>query len=214
MLTLYDYPKSSACYRVRIAMAIKGIPYEKKEIHLVNDGGQQRHPDYIAKNPQGYVPFLSSSNEPAIAISQSLAILQFLEDRYPEHRLTPLDPIEKSKVLMVVHTIACDIHPINNLSVLEYLKEPIGCNDETKEIWRRHWIQRGLHVIETLLTNWHGKQPRNFVTGEQPTWAECCLIPQVYNAHRFNCDTSAFPRVMQIYNHCQTIANIQSAAPA
>lgn len=205
-MKLYSYFRSSAAYRVRIALALKQLDYTLVPVHLLDQGGEQKLPDYTAINPQQLVPsFESNVGE---IITQSIAIMEYLEEQYPKIPLLPSDTLARAKVRAMAQIIACDIHPLNNLRVLKYLKNELGVTDEQKNAWYQHWIYESFNALEQML-------PANakFCFGDTPTIADCCLIPQVYNALRFDCDMTQFPKMMQIYNHCNSLTSFIQASP-
>ena len=206
MLKLYGYWRSSAAYRVRIALNLKGLAYDNLPVHLVKDGGQQRSAEYKAVNPQGLVPLLVDGDE---RISQSLAILEYLEEIFPLPALLPDDPADRARVRSLALHIACDLHPLNNLRVLQYLSGPLGLQDEAKQQWIQHWITTGLAGVEEGLAAFDGK----LSLGRRPGYLEACLIPQVYNARRFACDLSAYPRILQMTEQCVALEAFANAAP-
>ena len=203
---LYDYFRSSASYRVRIALNLKGLPYDLQEVHLVKDGGQQHAADYVALNPQGRVPALAEGGD---VLKQSLAILEYLEEQYPEPALLPQDPVLRAKVRAAAHTIAMDIHPLNNLSVLHYLQQTLSVDDEQKQAWYAHWIQIGFRALEAQLQPTAGP----YCFGKQPTFADVCLIPQMYNARRFNVDLRDCPTLQRIDDQCMQLDAFAQADP-
>jgi maleylacetoacetate isomerase len=205
-LKLYGYWRSSAAYRVRIALNLKGLAFENLPVHLVKDGGQQRSADYKALNPQGLVPLLVDGDE---RISQSLAILEYLEEVFPLPALLPDDPADRARVRSLALHIACDLHPLNNLRVLQYLSGPLGIEDEAKQQWIQHWIHTGLAGVEQGLAALDGK----LSLGRRPGYLEACLIPQVYNARRFACDLSQYPRILQMTEQCESLEAFANAAP-
>ncbi|HBS78266.1 MAG: maleylacetoacetate isomerase [Pseudomonas sp.] len=205
-LKLYGYWRSSAAYRVRIALNLKGLAFENLPVHLVKDGGQQRSADYKGLNPQGLVPLLVDGDE---RISQSLAILEYLEEVFPLPALLPDDPADRARVRSLALHIACDLHPLNNLRVLQYLSGPLGIVDEAKQQWIQHWIHTGLAGVEQGLATFDGK----LSLGKRPGYLEACLVPQVYNARRFACDLSAYPRILQMTEQCESLEAFANAAP-
>ncbi len=203
-MKLYSYFRSSAAYRVRIALNLKEIAYEIQPVHLVKNEQQQEQ--YVALNPSQLVPTLIDQDQ---ALTQSLSILEYLEEQYPASPLLPKDRIERAKVRAFAQVIACDIHPLDNLRVLKYLKNDLAVNDEQKNQWYQHWIIEGFKSLEKQLQHSNGQ----FCFGTQATIADCCLIPQVYNAKRFKIDLSAFPKIESIYQHCLTLPAFLHAAP-
>ncbi|MFV3304282.1 maleylacetoacetate isomerase [Pseudomonas sp. NY15181] len=206
MLTLYSYWRSSAAYRVRIALGLKGLAYRQVPVHLVKDGGQQHADAYKALNPQELVPLLVDGEA---RIAQSLAILEYLEETHPQPSLLPRDALQRAQVRALSLHIACDIHPLNNLRVLQYLSGPLGVADEAKNAWIRHWVETGLHAVEEGVSGW--SDPLSL--GERPGYFEACLIPQLYNARRFDCDLSGCPRLLAIAARCESLEAFQQAAP-
>lgn len=203
-MKLYSYFRSSAAYRVRIALNLKALPYETEAVHLVKN--EQQLASYRALNPSQLVPTLLDQDQ---TFTQSLSILEYLEERYPANALLPKDLVERAKVRAFAQNIACDIHPINNLRVLKYLQNDLAISNEQKTLWYLHWILEGFHSLEMQLQHSNGQ----FCFGSQPTFADCCLIPQVYNAKRFKIDLSAFPKIESIYQHCLTLPAFLNATP-
>ncbi|WP_313505957.1 maleylacetoacetate isomerase [Stutzerimonas kunmingensis] len=208
-LTLYGYWRSSAAYRVRIALNLKGLAYRQVPVHLVKDGGQQRAADYRALNPQQLVPLLVDEANGGARISQSLAILEYLEEVFPVPALLPDDPVRRAQVRALAMHIACEIHPLNNLRVLQYLCAELGVDDEAKNAWYQHWVGQGLAAVEAGLECFDGRLSLN----DRPGYLEACLVPQVYNARRFACDLAAYPRILEIVARCETLPAFQQAAP-
>lgn len=205
-MKLYTYFRSSAAYRVRIALNLKGLNAEQIPVHLVNNGGEQHSEAYKAVNPSELVPTLV---EDEFQLSQSLSILEYLNEQHPEVALLPEDAQQRALVRAFSLAIACDIHPLNNLRVLQYLSGSLQVTDEQKTAWYKHWVEIGFKTLEALLSQSNGK----YCFGEQATLADCCLIPQVYNALRFNIDLSAYPKIQSIYTYCNTLKAFQQAAP-
>lgn len=208
-LTLYGYWRSSAAYRVRIALNLKGLSYRQVPVHLLKDGGQQRAPGYLALNPQGLVPLLVDDANGGVRIAQSLAILEYLDEVFPVPALLPGDPLRRAQVRALALHIVCEIHPLNNLRVLQYLSGELGVDDAGKDDWYRHWVRQGLAAVEQGLA----VLPGGLSLGERPGYLEACLIPQVYNARRFNCDLDAYPRILDIAARCESLAAFAMAAP-
>ncbi|NMF99729.1 maleylacetoacetate isomerase [Aromatoleum toluolicum] len=207
-MKLYTYFRSSAAYRVRIALHLKQLEYEAVPVHLVRNGGEQRQADYLALNPAGLVPTLVDDGN---VLQQSLAIIEYLDEVHPQPALLPGSPAERARIRAIAQAIACDIHPVNNLRVLRYLVHELGVNDAQKNAWYRHWIAIGLSAVESMLAT----DPRTglFCHGDTPTLADCCLVPQVFNAQRFDCDLSGIPTVMGIVERCAALDAFQRAAP-
>lgn len=210
MLTLYTYFRSSAAYRVRIALHLKGLDWQSVPIHLLKDGGQQRSTAYLARNPQGLVPALALAD--GTTLTQSLAIMEYLDEAYPHTpALLPTDIVGRAQVRALAQTIACDIHPLNNLRVLNYLTQQLGVSDADKATWYKHWMAAGLTALEAMLVQ--SDATGQFCHGNQPTLADCCLIPQLYNARRFQCPLDAYPTLLRIESHCLTLPAFVQAAP-
>ncbi|MEN8367068.1 maleylacetoacetate isomerase [Acinetobacter bereziniae] len=203
-MKLYSYFRSSAAYRVRIALNLKQLDYVIQPVHLLKNEHQQE--SYIALNPSQLVPSLIDQDQSFI---QSLNILEYLEEGYPSLPLLPTDLVERAKVRAFSQTIACDIHPLDNLRVLKYLKHELAVNDEQKSQWYQHWIIEGFKSLEMQLKDSNGQ----FCFGTQATFADCCLIPQVYNAKRFNVDLSDFPKIQSIDQHCLSLPAFLRAIP-
>ena len=207
-IVLYSYFRSSASYRVRIALNLKGIDYQICAVHLVKDGGQQNQSDYLALNPQGLVPVLAVDD--ITVLSQSSAIIEYLEEKYPNPPLLPSAVIDRAYVRSLVQVIACDIHPLNNLRVLKYLKKNLDFDDADKS-WYFHWLREGFIALEQRL-NAHVNKDL-FCFGDTACIADAFLIPQVYNALRFGFDLQAFPLINNIYRHCMQQSAFINAAP-
>jgi maleylacetoacetate isomerase len=206
-MKLYGYFRSSAAYRVRIALALKGIEAEHIGIHLLKDGGQQIKPHYLSRNPQGLVPALELDD--GTVLTQSLAIIEYLESIAPEPRLVPQDPVAAAQVRAVALTIACDIHPLNNLRVLNYLKGPLARPQDEVDQWYRHWILKGgLDAVETLIEGGH------FCFGDRPSLADVCLVPQVFNARRYKIDIAHLKKIEAVDQNCKALAAFRAAHPA
>ena len=207
-LVLYDYWRSSASYRVRIALNLKGLSYEQRPVNLVVDGGQQNSQGYRKLNPQGLVPALVHGEQ---VITQSMAICEYLEETFPGYPLLPDQPGQKSIARSMALSIACDIHPLNNLRVQQYLKGRLGVSGDQAVTWMNHWVSVGFTSLEEQLqaSDACGK----CCVGEKPGLVDCFLVPQVYNAERFNCDLSGFPLIQEIAAYCRSLPAFQAAAP-
>jgi maleylpyruvate isomerase len=207
---LYGYFRSSAAYRVRIALNLKDQPYEMVSIHLTKDGGKHKTPEYRAVNPQMRVPALTLSSGDTII--QSLAIIEYLDEVFPGTRLIPKDPLDRARVRMLSQIIACDIQPLQNTSTTRYLKETLRLDDATVADWLRAWITRGLDAFNAQLERDH--LSGRFCHGESPTMADCCLVPQLYAAERFGIPATRYPRLALIAENCHALAAFQHAHPA
>lgn len=205
-MQLYSYFRSSAAYRVRIALHLKGLAFDTIPVHLLRNGGEQHSNDYRALNPSELVPTLVDGD---LTLGQSVAILEYLEEAHPTPALLPLESDQRAQVRAVVQTIACDIHPLNNLRVLQYLENTLQQDEATRATWYRHWVTQGLQTLETLLAPTRG----TFCFGEQPTLADCCLVPQMANARRFSTPLDAYPTLVRIDAHCRTLPAFAAAAP-
>lgn len=205
---LYSYWRSSAAYRVRIALNLKGIAYESRPVHLVRDGGEQRTPEYLAINPQGLVPVLSVDG---LVINQSLAIIEYVDERWPEPPLLPAGATGRARVRSLAMMIACDVHPLNNSRVQNYLRDEFGVSEEGRLAWYRHWVASGFQALEARLGN--EADTGRFCHGDAPGLADLCLVPQIYNARRFRCDLSPFPSIMAIHDACMELDAFREAAP-
>jgi maleylacetoacetate isomerase len=206
-MILYAYPMSSASYRVRIALALKGVEVTTVTKQLRR--GEQRAKDFLEINPQGFVPVLSLDD--GHVLPQSLAIIEYLDEIYPQPPLLPAAPIERARVRALSLLIACDIHPLNNLRVLQYLEGSLGEAQSARDAWYRHWIEAGFEALEEEL----GRDPARgrFCFGDTPSLADLCLVPQVFNARRYSVDLTPFPRIVAIDAACREIAAFASAAP-
>jgi maleylacetoacetate isomerase len=210
MLKLYDYSRSSACFRVRIALNIKKQPYEIVTVHLLKEGGEQFKADYRAINPQGLVPTLQVSS--THSLTQSLAIIEYLEETFPRPALLSTDPIMRAQNRAFAQIIACDIHPLNNLRVLKYLADPFEKSEEQRKTWYLHWLELGFKSLEAMLSA-HSYQGR-FCFGDTPTLADIFLVPQVYNALRYQYPMVQHPLLHEIYQHCLTQTAFNKALPS
>jgi maleylpyruvate isomerase len=207
-LKLYTYWRSSAAYRVRIALHYKGLAFESVPRHLLRDGGEQRQADYLALNPQGLVPALADGE---LVIAQSIAICEYLEETHPEPRLLPGDARDRALVRSMALAIACDIHPLNNLSVTAYLRSQFEADDAAVSRWASHWIQRGFAALEKRIER--GTTDGRHCYGDVVTLADVCLVPQMYNARRFKVDVAAYPRLTAICSHLGALPAFAAARP-
>jgi maleylacetoacetate isomerase/maleylpyruvate isomerase len=201
---LYGYWRSSAAYRVRIALALKGLDYDHKGIDLRT--GAQSGVGFKLLNPQGLVPYLIDGDA---GLNQSLAIIEYLDETYPEPRLLPDEPLARARVRAAAMAIACDIHPINNLRVLKYLKQPLGHSQEEIDTWAQHWIETGFAALEEIAEG----SPGPYLFGGEVTMADVCLVPQMYNARRVRADLSAFPRLVGIDKALNALPAVRKARP-
>lgn len=206
-MKLYSYYRSSAAYRVRIALNLKKLPYETVSVHLLNNGGEHRQPSYSTLNPQKLVPALEDGGT---VFAQSLAIIEYLDERYPQIPLLPADAGGRARVRAIAQLIACDTHPLNNLRVLQYLQQHFGADEAAKSKWYAHWIHESFAALETLLQK---PETGRFCHGDTPTLADCCLVPQVYNARRFKVDLSPYPNIVRIDAECSALPAFQTALP-
>ncbi|AOI71548.1 maleylacetoacetate isomerase [Burkholderia ubonensis] len=207
-MKLYSYFRSSASYRVRIALHLKQLPFDYVPVHLLRDGGQQLKDEYRTLSPDSLVPTLVDGDA---ALQQSLAIVEYLDETHPEPPLLPKAPLDRAYVRSIALQIACEIHPLNNLRVLKYLKHMLQVPEEAKNDWYRHWIEAGFATLEARLAN----DPRTgrLCFGDTPTLADICVVPQVFNANRFAIDTSRYPTIQRIYDHAMTLDAFKAAAP-
>jgi maleylacetoacetate isomerase len=205
MIVLYSYWRSSAAYRVRIALNLKALEHEIREVSLVRDGGEHRQPAYLEMNPQGLVPTLVDGD---LTIGQSLAILEYLEETYPERALLPASPAECSRARQLMNIVCCDIHPLNNLRVLQYLDTELNVGPAAKNAWYARWIHAGFDAIEKILVD-----AGEFCIGDAPGLADACLVPQVYNARRFDVPLDAYPRIVAITDRCNALQAFIDASP-
>jgi len=200
---LYDYFRSSAAFRLRIALNLKGLQYESVAVNLV--ANEQRDAGYLALNPQGLVPALATAG--GELLTQSVAILEWLEEEYPEPPLLPADALGRARVRAMVQTIACDIHPLNNLRVQRYLVDTLGASEEAKLAWYHHWIALGFAALEQQVTG------NRYCHGDNPTLADACLLPQIFNARRFEQNLQPFPRLRAIAAHLEQLPAFAAATP-
>jgi maleylacetoacetate isomerase len=209
-LVLYGYWRSSAAYRVRIALNLKGLSYETRPVHLVRDGGEQHAPDYFALNPQELVPCLLDGDR---VITQSLAIMEYLDEMHPELEtaLLPVDARGRAQVRALAKAVCCDIHPLGNLRVLQQLETQFGASDEQRAEWSRYWIAAGFKAIEVMLGD--SAATGRYCHGETPSMADACLIPQVYNALRWKLPMDDYPTIQRIHRACNELEAFRLAAP-
>ena len=207
-LQLYSYWRSSAAYRVRIGLNLKGLSYETVPVHLVRDGGEQHMPQFRAANPQGLVPVLVHGSR---TFRQSMAILEYLDETWPSPPLLPGVARERARVRALAQAVACEIHPLNNLRVLQHLENALGLDADARAQWVQHWIGEGFAAIEAMLAG-HPSTGR-FCEGDTPSLADCCLIPQVYNARRFKLDMAAYPTIERIEAECLALPAFDAARP-
>ncbi len=207
-MKLYTYFRSSAAFRARIALNYKGIPYESVPRHLTRKGGEHRQPEYLQANPQGLVPALEDGG---VVIGQSLAILEYLEEKYPEPPLLPKEPMARAQVRSMMLGIACDVHPLQNLRVTNYLAQEFGHDDGEVSRWRVHWISLGMSTMETLVKRYSGDGQHCF--GNSVTFADVCLLPQMISAKRFGCDVSRYPGLVRIAEHLEKLPAFAEARP-
>jgi maleylacetoacetate isomerase len=208
-MTLYGYWRSSAAYRVRIALNLKGLVYSQVPIHLVEGGGQQHSSDFWTLNPQELVPVLVDGRR---VIHQSLAIAEYLDELYPDTRpLLPVGARERAQVRALAQLVACDIHPLNNLRVMQYLERELGVDKDARDAWSRHWMAIGFDACEHLLDA--SASTGRFCHGDAPSLADVCLVPQLYNARRFNVDLDPYPIIRRIEAACRELPEFDAARP-
>lgn len=200
----YSYFRSSAAWRVRIALNLKGVQADYRYVHLNRGGGEQFQPAYRAVQPQALVPALQMDG---LDLGQSLAIIEYLEETHPQPPLLPSDPAGRAWVRQIALSMACDIHPVNNLRVLKFLGSHFGASESDRADWARHWISLGLSALEVQLAKTAG----HFCVGATPTLADCCLVPQWFSAQRFGVETEAYPTLRRIVEHCQTLPAFAAA---
>ena len=204
-MELYNYFRSSASYRVRIALALKGLAYDYKPVHIANN--EQFNESYASVSASRLVPLLRDGEH---TLTQSLAIIEYLDEVQPEPPLLPKSPYERARVRALALDIACEIHPLNNLRVLRYLVHDLKVEDTDKNRWYRHWVETGLEVVERQLA----AQPAKFCHGNTPTLADCCLVPQIFNAQRFKCRTDHVPNTMRVFDACMKLPAFAKTQPS
>jgi maleylacetoacetate isomerase len=207
-MKLYTYFRSSAAYRVRIALNLKGLDYEAIPVHLVRGGGEHLHAPYRDINPAALLPAFDDEGG---VLTQSLAILEYLEETQPRVPLLPADALGRARVRALAQTVACDIHPLGNLRVLKYLAQTLQVDAEAKLAWQQHWMEQGFAAFESLLARARPAGP--FCHGELPTLADCCLVPQVFNALRFGVDMGRYPALMAVHAACAELPAFIAAHP-
>jgi len=206
-MQLYSYFRSSASYRVRIALALKGLPYEYMPVHLLKN--EQLQPSYADMNPARLVPLLKDGDH---ALTQSLAIIEYLEETHPQPPLLPGDAASRARIRALALDIACEIHPLNNLRVLRYLVQDMGLSDEHKNRWYKHWVESGLEVVERQLAG--QAATGRFCHGDAPTLADVVLVPQIFNAQRMDCPLDHVPTVMRVFGECMTLPAFSGTQPS
>ena len=203
-MELFNYFRSSASYRVRIALALKGLDYDYRPVHLAKN--EQFNESYSAVSAARLVPLLRDGEH---ALTQSLAIIEYLEETHPTPALLPAAPAERARVRALAMDIACEIHPLNNLRVLRYLVRDLKVTEDDKNRWYRHWVETGLEVVERQLA----ARPSAFCHGDAPTLADCCLVPQIFNARRFECRLDHVPNVMRVFEACMALPAFEATRP-
>ena len=205
-LKLYTYWRSSAAYRVRIALNLKGLPFESIPVHLAKD--EQHATGFKGVNPQELIPVLRHGDR---VLTQSLAIMEYLDEAFPDRPLLPAMARDRQRARAIAAMVACDIHPLGNLRVQQYLERDLGATAEQREAWTRHWIGKGFEAIEAMLDG--NPSTGEFCEGDRPTVADCCLVPQVYNARRFGVDMAAYPQITRIDAACNALDAFAAARP-
>jgi maleylacetoacetate isomerase len=205
-MKLYNYFRSSASFRVRIALHLKGLPFDYIPVHLAK--GEHKLPAYAAVSADGLVPLLDDGEH---QLSQSMAIIEYLDETHPTPPLMPTDAYGRARVRALAQSIACEIHPINNLRVLKYLTHTLKVDEETKNTWYRHWVRQGLESFERQLAQ---GEPGTYCYGHTPTLADCCLVPQIFNARRFDTPLDGLPRTMGVFDACMQLDAFQKAQPS
>ena len=208
-MKLYNYFRSSASFRVRIALALKGLDYDYVPVHLLKEGGQQFSAGFKAMNPAALVPVL---DDDGTVLTQSLAIIEYLDETRPQLPLLPQEAAGRARVRAIALAIACEIHPLNNLRVLGYLSKTLGVSDEQRNAWYRHWVEAGLEAVEAMLAG--DSRTGACCHGDSPTLADICLVPQIFNAQRFKARLDHVPTVMRIHEHCLTLPAFAESVPA
>ena len=210
-MKLYNYFRSSASFRVRIALGLKGLPYEYISVHIAK--GEHKKPEYASLAADTLVPLLDMGGDPGAEqakLSQSMAIIEYLDETHPLPALLPADALGRAQVRALSQSIACEIHPLNNLRVLKYLVKELKLDEEAKNAWYRHWVRDGLVSFEKQLAQLPASK---FCYGDTPTLADCCLVPQIFNGKRFDCDFSGLPRTMAAFEACMQLPAFDKAQP-
>ncbi len=205
-MKLFTYFRSSAAFRVRIALNLKGLAYEPAFVHLPK--GEHRSPQYASLNPQGLLPALEDGGW---LLTQSLAIIEYLEETRPNPPLLPKDPVARARARSLALLVACEIHPLNNLRTLTHLKKELGQNEDQVNAWYRHWIADGLAKLEGAMAKTPGSG--KYSQGDAPGIADCCLVPQVFNAQRYQCELAPYPTVMRVFDTCMRLEAFERAQP-
>lgn len=206
-MKLYNYFRSSASFRVRIALELKGLAYTYVSVHLAC--GEHREASYAALAPEQLVPLLELDD--GTRLSQSMAIIEYLDETHPAPPLLPAEPLARARVRALAQIVACEIHPLNNLRVLQYLKRELGVSEDAKNAWYRHWVRLGLEAFERQLA---AQPATRYCAGDAPTLADCLLVPQIFNARRFDCDLSGLPRTLAAFDACMALDAFQRAQPS
>ncbi len=206
MMKLHGFFRSSAAYRIRIALNLKGIEYENEFLHLRKN--EQQSDSFLALNPQGLVPVLEDQDR---IVTQSVAILEYLDEKYPKPAFLPKKEEDRAYVRSIALAIACDIHPLNNLRILRYLEYNLNLDSDQRNEWYQHWIATEFQALETKLSA--DQRPGKFCFADSPTLADICLVPQVSNARRFNCDLEKYPNLLAIDNNCRQLEEFKKAVP-
>jgi len=214
-MKLYNFFRSSASFRVRIALALKGLAYEYVPVHLAR--GEHKLPDYAVKSADGLVPLLETDGQ---RLSQSMAIIEYLDETHPQPPLLPPDAVSRAQVRALAQSIACEIHPLNNLRVLKYLSKQLKVDEEAKNTWYRHWVREGLESFERQLQTLAAQRQRRglpastYCYGDAPTLADCCLVPQIFNGKRFDVNFDGLPLTMGAFDACMKLPAFQQAQPS
>lgn len=206
-MKLYNYFRSSASFRVRIALELKGLPYEYVPVHIAK--GEHRQPAFADVGLEGLVPVLELAD--GTRLTQSMAIIEYLDEVHPEPALLPADPLARARVRALAQIVACEIHPVNNLRILKYLTRELHVSEDAKNTWYRHWVRTGLEAFERQLA---AAPAGRFCHGDTPTLADCCLVPQIFNGQRFNTPFDGLTRTMAVFEACMALPAFQQAQPS